>query len=189
MDLSIHKRILRGVMIMGSATLLASVMYLPQSLASINIHLNTAVRDSASYPPVPSQSKSILYSNTKYRFQFTLPARWKGFKIITSSWKGMEITPKNQSKIVETGPYLSIRNPLWQQKHPRQDIPIYIFTLKQWNELMKSIFSVSAAPIPPSELGRNSKYIFALPARYNYSFLPGFQEVAKILAGKPLKTF
>jgi hypothetical protein len=45
---------------------------------------------------------------------------------------------------------------------------------------------VSAAPIPPSELGRNSSYVFALPARYNFAFLPGYEAVDKLLQGKPL---
>ena len=49
--------------------------------------------------------------------------------------------------------------------------------------------SVSAAPIPPSELGRNNKYVFALPARYNYSFPIGYEEVDKILKENPLKAF
>ena len=46
-----------------------------------------------------------------------------------------------------------------------------------------------AAPINPGELGRNVKYVFALPARYNYAFPTGYQEVEKILEGKPLRGF
>ena len=40
----------------------------------------------------------------------------------------------------------------------------------------------------PSELGRNNRYVFALPARYNYTFPPGYKEVEKILANHPLQT-
>ena len=39
----------------------------------------------------------------------------------------------------------------------------------------------------PKELGRNSKYVFALPARYNFAFPTGFEEVEDILAGNPLQ--
>ena len=141
----------------------------------------------ASYPPHPITS--IIYTNLKYHFQFTLPASWKGFSVISSKWKGYGITPANQSQLVEAGPFLSMRNPLWKAKHPYQDIPIYIFTIKQWNELKKNVFSVGAAPIPPSELGRNKNYVFALPARYNFAFPAGYQEVIKILANKPLHAY
>jgi len=43
--------------------------------------------------------------------------------------------------------------------------------------------------MPPTELGRNSKYVFALPARYNYSYPTGWEEVDQIMKNNPLKTF
>ena len=64
-----------------------------------------------------------------------------------------------------------------------------IFTIEQWNELQQEKFHIGAAPIGPMELGRNSKYVFALPARYNFAFLPGFEEVEEILENNPLKAF
>ena len=64
-----------------------------------------------------------------------------------------------------------------------------VFTLTQWDSLQQGKFYVSAAPINPSELGRNIKYVFALPARYNYVFPTGWEEVEKILEGNPLKAF
>jgi hypothetical protein len=64
-----------------------------------------------------------------------------------------------------------------------------VFTLAQWDSLQQGKFHIGAAPINPSELGRNTKYLFALPARYNYAFLVGFEEVAKILEGNPLQAF
>ena len=44
-----------------------------------------------------------------------------------------------------------------------------------------------AAPINPSELGRNKRYVFALPPRYNFAFPTGYEEVEEILEGKPLE--
>ena len=41
----------------------------------------------------------------------------------------------------------------------------------------------------PSELGRNTRYVFGLPFRYNYSFPIGYEEVEKILESKPFQTF
>ncbi|MDP1086626.1 hypothetical protein Q6245_30140, partial [Klebsiella pneumoniae] len=69
-------------------------------------------------------------------------------------------------------PMISIRHPDWTSQNPRQDIPIMIFTLAQWNMLQQDEFHIGAAPINPSELGRNTSYVFARPARYNYAFPP-----------------
>ena len=63
-----------------------------------------------------------------------------------------------------------------------------IFTLSQWNLLEQEKLHIGAAPIGPSELGRNSKYVFTYPARYNFAFPTGFEVVEKILESKPLQT-
>jgi len=36
------------------------------------------------------------------------------------------------------------------------------------------------------QLGRNEEYVFALPARYNFGFLGGYEEVEMILENNPL---
>jgi len=64
-----------------------------------------------------------------------------------------------------------------------------IFTLDQWELVQEENISLGAAPIPPSELGRNDRYVFALPARYNYEFPIGFEEVEEILKSNPLHAF
>ncbi|WP_160723657.1 hypothetical protein [Bacillus sp. USDA818B3_A] len=130
-------------------------------------------------------SKSIVYENTKYGFSFKLPASWREYSIITSQWEGVAI---ENGSTVETGPIISIRDPRWTNETPRQDIPIMVFTISQWNSLKQGVFHIGAAPVDPSELGRNNSYVFALPARYNYSFLPGYEEVEKILTDNPLHT-
>jgi beta-lactamase regulating signal transducer with metallopeptidase domain len=132
----------------------------------------------------PSGQSAVVYKNTDYGFDFNLPADWKGYSVVTDKWEGYSVSDAN--KILATGPKLSIRSPKWTRENPTQDIPVMVFTLQQWDDLLKEKFAVSAAPVPPSELGRNSKYVFALPARYNFSFLPGYEEVEKIIAGKPL---
>jgi hypothetical protein len=130
---------------------------------------------------------TILYQNAKYGFDFILPAGWQGYKIVDEEWEGRAITGPSQGQIISRGPKLSIRHPQWTQAQPRQDIPILVFTLDQWDSLQKLEFSIGAAPIGPKELGRNSKYIFALPARYNFAFPTGFEEVEDILAANPLQ--
>ena len=64
-----------------------------------------------------------------------------------------------------------------------------VFTIPQWDRMQAGEWHVGAAPISPLELGRNSRYVFALPARYNYAFLEGWEEVEQILQENPLKTF
>lgn len=136
----------------------------------------------ASQPPL--DANSIVYKNTQYGFNFSLPGSWKGYSIVTSTWGGADLKSGN---VLATGPMLSIRDPKWTSAKPRQDIPIMIFTLDQWNSLKQRKFHIGPAPIDPSELGRNTSYVFALPARYNYAFPPGYQEVEQILANHPLQ--
>ena len=131
-----------------------------------------------------TNSSSILYKNTQYGFNFILPKSWQDFSIINGIWEGNDIA---SGKVTETGPKISIRHPQWTSKNPRQDIPIMVFTLDQWNLLQQEKFHIGAAPIGPSELGRNNSYVFALPARYNFAFPTGYQEVEEILKTHPLK--
>lgn len=130
------------------------------------------------------QEQPVVYMNEQYGFEFTLPAGWKGYSIVEGKWEGLPIGGETP---VESGPTISIRHPLWTQGVPRQDIPIMVFTAAQWDALQKEEFHIGAAPVGPSELGRNSKYVFALPARYNFAFPEGYEEVEQILKGKPLR--
>jgi len=131
----------------------------------------------------PVNSNLVEYKNSQYGFTFSLPSSWKGYSIVTDKWEGTSLT---SGKVTETGPLLSIRNPQWTSAKPRQDIPIMVFTLAQWELILKESLAVSAAPMGPSELGRNSDYVFALPARYNFAYPLGFEEVEQILKDKPL---
>ncbi|MGA2490561.1 MAG: hypothetical protein ABSF99_10335 [Anaerolineales bacterium] len=134
--------------------------------------------------PTTQLATSIEYRNAEYGFSFSLPASYKGYHIITDIWEGY--TFNGQSDVtVEQGPIISIRHPLWTSENPRQDIPIMVFTLAQWNSLQQGNYSVSAGGMT-TELGRNAKYVFAIYARYNAADLPGIEEVKTILEGDPL---
>ena len=135
----------------------------------------------------PQVSDAIVYKNADFGFSFDLPKSWQGYTIVTGKWEGRALGGTDEGKIIETGPIISIRHPLWTVEIPRQDIPIMIYTLSQWTALVKEEFSVGAAPIPPSEIGRNAKFVFALPARYNFAFPAGFEEVETIMQSKPLQ--
>jgi hypothetical protein len=132
------------------------------------------------------EQQQIIYTNTQYGFSFSLPVSWKGYQIIESKWEG---NPAGSVIIIEQGPIISIRNPKWTSANPYQDIPIMVFTLAQWDSLQQNKFYIGAAPIGPSKLGRNTGYVFALPARYNFAFPTGYEEVEKILESNPLKAF
>lgn len=132
-------------------------------------------------------SKSIVYKNAEYGFNFTLPESWNGYTIVTGKWKESTSGDLPDNETAQTGPMISIRHPLWTSENPRQDIPIMIFTPTQWSLLQQDKFHIGAAPIGPSELGHNSRYVFALPARYNFAFPTGFEEVETILDSNPLQ--
>jgi hypothetical protein len=138
-------------------------------------------------PPKPS-GPTIEYRNKQYGFCVSLPPSWSGYTIVVDLWTGSNNNGPHGYQEVEHGPLLSIRHPRWTQVNPRQDIPIMVFTRPQWDSLQKDNFHIGAAPIGPSELGQNSKYVFALPARYNFALPAGFEEVEQILQNKPLHT-
>lgn len=138
--------------------------------------------------PYEENASSINYQNTKYSFSFALPDSWKGYSVITDQWEGISLEGSKNGQVIETGPIIYLRHPLWTSQKPRQDIPIMIFDSAQWNLLKQEKFSVGAAPMAPSEIGRNAEYVFALPARYNYAFPTGYEEVEKILENNPLRT-
>lgn len=133
--------------------------------------------------------EAVVYTNQELGFSFTLPPDFQGYSILTSEWKGDDIKNTGKKARVFRGQQVTIRDPRWTKQVPRQDIPIMAFTLEQWNQLQNGEFAVGAAPVNPSEMGRNAKYVFALPARYNYAFPEGYEEVQTILDRNPLTAF
>lgn len=154
----------------------------------LSISLFGCVSNRQETPAVIEETKLTVYENTQYGFSFTLPESWKDYSIVNDKWEGLSIGNAQGEEIVEAGPIIVIRHPDWTEKNPRQDIPIMVFTLEQWNLLQQEKFHIGAAPIGPNELGRNDQYVFALPARYNFAFPTGVEEVEDILKGNPLQT-
>lgn len=133
------------------------------------------------------QADAVVYRNAQYGFHFSLPKSWDGYSIVTEQWEGIASGgPQGDKVVVENGPVILIRHPRWTPQKPRQDIPIMVFTLAQWESLQQGRFHIGAAPVGPTELGRNSRYVFALPARYNFAFPEGYEEVEEILKSRPL---
>jgi hypothetical protein len=157
--------------------------------------LTTSSGQSAQSGSNTRPKKSIVYTNQQYGFKFYLPKSWKGYSIIVTNWEGGVWEPQpdgtgiNNDQRSETGPKILIRNPRWTEDNPYQDIPIMVFTLSQWDLIDKDRLVVSAAPFGPGELGRNCRYVFALPPRYNYADAIGVAEVSDIMRGQPLLAF
>ena len=146
----------------------------------------------ATTTPVQATTTSIAlpikYDNTQYGFVFSLPVDWSGFSTYATAWSGNPLAG-SELKGAIGGPTISIRNPKWTEKNHYEDIPVMIFTLDQWSQIQAEKLSVSAAPFPPSELGRNTKYVFALPPRYDYDFSTGYEQVEQIIQSKPLQAY
>jgi len=121
------------------------------------------------------QTGTIEYRNREYGFCFVLPESWKGYQVLWSEWQGSVLTTNGDVARVLRGPRLQIRHPKWTQANPHEDMPIMIFTIAQWNESP----NVSAAPFDPMELGRNRKYVFAVPPRWDYDFSEGYTRKPK----------
>lgn len=152
-----------------------------KSVAPVNTNNNIT----STTTPNNAVSNPNEYKNIEYGFSINLPDSWKDFSVILDEWEGDNLDANGQVKTgTVTGPLISIRHPDWEYKAPRQDIPIMVFTISQWSDMQADKFHIGASPINPSELGRNSKYVFAIPARYNFAFLTGYEEVEGIIQSK-----
>jgi hypothetical protein len=129
--------------------------------------------------PFEAPCKPIVYRNTQYGFCFLLPTDWKGYKIVTEKPNGTE---------AENYPELIIRNPRWTQDDPWQDIPIMIFTPRQWKLIEDGDLIMSTGGPGPFDIGRNSRYVFALPSRWiGYTDAEGQDELQTWMGQHPLQ--
>lgn len=148
---------------------------------------NSSPTSTTTPPTSTPEQTTIEFTNPTYGFTFILPKTWDGYTVVMQNWEGFNVED-NTSKY--SGPQIIIRNPQWTSANPHQDIPLMVFTPAQWDLIKTEKLSVSAAPIPPSELGSNARYVFAIPARYNFAFPTGWEEAEKIISNnQPLKTF
>jgi len=134
----------------------------------------------------PAEVNQVQYVNQEYGFGFNLPSDWLGYTVATTEWEGYSYDETKGDILTETGPIIHIRDPKYTDAIPRQDIPVMILTLKQWQDLQNDEFHIGAAPVNPTMLGENYQYVFALPARYNFALLPGYEEVDRIIENDPL---
>ncbi|MEP6591733.1 MAG: hypothetical protein ABJC19_11170, partial [Gemmatimonadota bacterium] len=84
----------------------------------------------------------IEYRNTALGFGVTLPRSWRGFSVRDSSWSG-----DSSGVTVAKGRKVVVVHPDATAEHPRQGIPILVFTTEQWNRLRADAWHIGAAPI------------------------------------------
>jgi hypothetical protein len=127
--------------------------------------------------------------NRDYGFKFSLPESWKGYSVVAENWEADMVYDSATGQPAPRGPEIILRHPAWTAENPRQDIPLMVFSLAQWEDLQQDKFYIGAAPVNPSGLGRNNRYVFALPARYNFAASEGVEEVETIMDRAPLSPF
>lgn len=132
-----------------------------------------------------TEGSTVVYKNTQYGFNFTLPNNWKGYTVVETTWEGVDVT----GEVAASGPKLLLRNPKWTSSAPYQDLPIMVFTQAQWDLYENEEFTVSAAPIPATKLSANNAFVFALPPRWDFDYSIDYKEAQKIIASNPLQGF
>lgn len=117
----------------------------------------------------------LVYQNDQYGFRLTMLSSWEGYFMTEENWEGDRVNDEsdNHPGGFLKGPEIHIHHPGDPQQTDNannpddwQDIPIMVFTHEQWDMVQKVQLTVSAAPFPPWELGRNDQYVFALPPRW-----------------------
>lgn len=175
-----------------------TILYLALVLSTTAVAKSqtTAGTTTSHQAPVHSTTKNVagktratrylIYTNNRYGFRFYLPKSWKGYSVIENQWAGTNEAGETGE---EHGPVITLRHPLWTEENPRQDIDIVILTRKQGREDEQTDLSVGAAPYPPSIIGRNKKFVFALFPRWEMEGLDGCDEVLGIMGHNPLHPF
>src|SRR5205823_5107300 len=109
----------------------------------------------------------VFYHNAQYNFTFLLPESWRGFSVLVPQWEGQTyLAAADKVAVTEHGPVIVLRHPLWQTSVHYQDIPILVFTRKQWEAHHQGRFSIGAGGVD-EEIGHNLKYVFAISSRFN----------------------
>ena len=111
-------------------------------------------------------ASAVEYRNEQYGFGMTFPSDWSGYSVVADAWQGQTQDEQGDTTGTYTGPEIIMRHPQWTAAAPWQDIPVMVFTHDEWALAEQQKLAVSAAPISPSKLGENAKFVFALPPRW-----------------------
>src|SRR6266404_4905651 len=135
--------------------------------------------------PRGGTASGVEYRNEQYAFGITFPSDWSGYSVVAGTWQGQTQDEQGETRDAYTGPEIIMRHRRWTAAAPWQDIPVMVFTHDEWALVEQQKLGVSAAPITPSKLGENAKFVFALPPRWI-----GFVDtLGQDAAGKVPETF
>ena len=143
---------------------------------------SATIAAAAAPPQSAGGNRTITYVNREFGFRFTLPRSWRGYTACIEKHElaGDEAKAHGVSASFRI---LRISHFLGNAQYPREDIPILIFTPRQWKLVRDQIIPFGAAPFPPYELDHNARYVFALPARFD------LEEVVRVIHDKPPHAF
>ena len=135
----------------------------------------------AQHQPRGGTASAVEYRNEQYGFGMTFPSGWSGYSVVAGTWQGQTHNEQGETTGTYTGPEFILRHPQWTAAAPWQDIPVVVFTHDEWPLVEQQKLGVSAAPISPSKLGENAKFVFALPPRWiGFADALGQERVAKV---------
>lgn len=132
--------------------------------------------------PDRASAAEVIYRSAQYGFTFSLPASWRGYSVSVQQWEGQTYLPyRDESVVTAKGPIIVLRHPEWKASDPHQDIPILVFTRRQWDAHHQGRFIVGAGGVW-EEIGHNSKYVFAISSRFNADdSVKGWKEATEIV--------
>ncbi len=130
----------------------------------------------------PPAATAVVYQNAKYGITFSLPASWRGYKVVMQKWEGLLHSGKEgQTTTKQEGALIVLRSPEWQARTPTQDIPILVFTRAQWQADDDGRLEIHAGGME-FELGHNDKYVYAFYSRFNADdSIKGWKEASDIM--------
>jgi len=110
-------------------------------------------------------NQTTKYKNNEYGFEITFPNSWKNYSVEQRVWEGWIIDAPSEGPDY-SGTMLIFKNPKLASENNFQGIPIMVITPDIWKLISEEKVAVSTAPIGPTKIGQNEKYIFATPPRY-----------------------
>ena len=110
---------------------------------------------------------ALRYHNAQYDLTFSLPASWQGYSVAVREWVGQTyLSATDQVAVTDYGPLVVLRHPQWKADDLYQDIPILVFTRRQWDDHHQGRFIIGVGGVEV-ELGHNPAHVFAISSRFN----------------------
>ncbi|HZZ44268.1 MAG TPA: hypothetical protein VFE58_15140 [Tepidisphaeraceae bacterium] len=126
----------------------------------------------------------VVYHSERYGLTFDMPAGWRGYSVMMRRWAGRSHSTEGDGEVVrEHGRVIVLRHPGWKASDPYHDIPIYVFTRRQWVGVQRDGFGLIAGGVE-CEVAHNDRYVFAVWSRFNFDDgVKGAEEVGRIVEG------